>query len=201
MKIGVSGAGNVGGELGRLWAAGGHQVTFGARDPAEKGTAEGVRVATIADAASPAEVVVLAVPWGAAREALAAAGDLSGTVLIDATNPLGPGLTLATGDLASGAEQIAAWAVGARVVKAFNSTGWNNFEQPQFGGQRASMLLCGDDAAARATVAQLAGAFGFEPVDCGPLANARHLESLALLWIWLAINGNGRDIAFALLRR
>jgi predicted dinucleotide-binding enzyme len=126
---------------------------------------------------------------------------LTGKVLIDCTNPIGPNFTSAVGPTTSGAETVARWAEGARVVKAFNTTGFNVMEQPGFGAEAASMFICGDDAAAKSDVTALAEQLGFEVVDCGPLANARLLENLALLWISLARQGLGRDIAFKLLRR
>ena len=64
------------------------------------------------------------------------------------------------------------------------------------------MLYCGDDVAAKAVAKQLAEDLGFEPVDFGPLLNARYSENVAMSWIWLAIEGGiGRDIAFLLARR
>ncbi len=95
MRIAVLGAGNVGGTLGKRWARAGHEVAFGARDPGEaklaalvRESGPGARAASVPEAARQAEVVVLTVPWESAREALAAAGDLRGRVLIDATNPV-----------------------------------------------------------------------------------------------------------------
>jgi hypothetical protein len=87
-------------------------------------------------------------------------------------------------------------------VKAFNTTGAHNMADPRFGGQSASMFVCGDDAGAKRTVAALAEALGFEPVDAGPLTQARLLEPVAMLWISMALaHGHGPGIAFKLLRR
>jgi hypothetical protein len=73
---------------------------------------------------------------------------------------------------------------------------------PRFGAERATMLVCGDDPAAKRTVLTLAEELGFEAVDAGPLARARLLEPLAVLWIALAYGeGLGPDIAWKLLRR
>ncbi|MBL8056869.1 MAG: hypothetical protein JNK29_09240 [Anaerolineales bacterium] len=132
----------------------------------------------------------------------AAGADLAGRVLVDATNPLAPGLQLALGHTTSGAEQVAAWAPGARVVKAFNTPGVENMADPHYAGQAATMLICGDDASAKAVVAGLAEALGFDVADLGGLPQARLLEPLALIWIQLAIGQKqGRGIAFRLLRR
>ncbi len=210
MKIGIIGAGNVGSTLGRAWAAKGHEVVFGVRDPRGpkvqdlvKSTGGKGRAASPSEAAAHGEVVLLATPWGATQEALRAAGDLKGKILVDATNPLKPDLSgLALGHTTSAGEEVARWAKGAKVVKAFNTIGAQHMANPRFGSQSASMLICGDDAGAKKTVAALAEALGFDPVDAGPLAQARLLEPLAMLWISLAYAyGHGPDVAFKLLRR
>jgi NADPH-dependent F420 reductase len=211
MKIAIIGTGHVGSALGGRWSAGGHEVTFGSRDPqGEKARAlvasigGKVRVTGAAEAAKAGEVVLLAVPWSAARNMIAQAEvtNLVGKVLIDATNPLAAGGGLAVGCTTSAAEEIAGWAPGARVVKAFNATGAGNMARPDYGGQRPSLFLCGDDTEAKQMVSQLATEIGFDPVDCGLLPMARYLEPLALLWISLAYNqGMGPDIAFKLLKR
>jgi predicted dinucleotide-binding enzyme len=87
------------------------------------------------------------------------------------------------------------------VVKAFNTTGSGNMANADYGPTRPAMLLCGDDQAAKQTVAQLAEALGFEAIDAGPLTSARLLEPLAMLWVGLNRRGLGPNIAFALLRR
>ncbi|HSE91707.1 MAG TPA: NADPH-dependent F420 reductase [Methylomirabilota bacterium] len=210
MRIAVIGAGNVGGALGRVWAQRGHQVVFGVRDPEAgkirtlvQGAGANATAARIAPAVAGADVVVLAVPWSATGDTIAAAGDLRGKILVDATNPLTPDVSdLAIGHDTSGGEQLARRVPAARVVKAFNTIGAMHLADPTFGGQRASMFLCGDDAAAKATVAELAQAVGFEPVDVGPLRQARLLEPLAMLWISMAVaHGFGPNIAFKLLRK
>jgi len=191
LRIGILGAGNVGGALGRVWAAKGHQITFGKRGGSN------------AEAASSAEVVVLSVPWPAAQEAVKSAGDLAGKILIDCTNPLSPDLKgLAVGLTTSAAEQVAAWAPGAKVVKAFNTIGAVNFGNAKFGADLADGFYCGDDSAAKGVVKGLITDAGMNPVDVGPLGNARLLEPLAMLWIDLALNQKqGTNHAFKLLRR
>jgi 8-hydroxy-5-deazaflavin:NADPH oxidoreductase len=130
-------------------------------------------------------------------------GQSADKILIDATNPLLPDLSgLALGTTTSAAEQIAAWAPGAHVVKAFNTIGFNIMAQPRFGQDRALLFYCGDDAQAKNTVAQLASTIDFDPVDAGPLKQARLLEPFAMLWISLAFSqGFGREFAFKLLKR
>ncbi len=209
MKIAIIGTGRVAAALGKGWATRGHMITFASRQPGSEKVAALVEAAgpraaaaSVADAVARSSTVVLAVPFSAAQETLARAGNLAGKVLADCTNPIAPGLRPLYDSSTSGAEQIAAWAPGARVVKAFNTTGAENMAAPAYPGGAATMFLCGDDELAKAAVWQLAEELGFEPVDAGALAAARHLENLALLWIHLAqVNGLGRSIAFRLLRR
>lgn len=209
MKIAIIGTGRVAAALGKGWAARGHMVTFASRQPGSEKvqalvdvTGPNASAARVADVAGRSSILVLAVPFSAVRDVLAQAGDLSGKVLIDCTNPIAPGLRPLFDSATSGAEQIAAWSPGVRVVKAFNTTGAENMANPRYNGGAATMFLCGDDELAKAAVWQLAEELGFEPVDAGSLSAARHLENLALLWIHLAqVNGLGRNVAFRLVRR
>ncbi len=205
MNIAIIGAGNVGQALGSGWAALGHTVIFGTRSPDRDDmvaltTRTGTQAALPADAAAQAEVLLLATPWNATQAVLENLGDLTGKVLLDATNPIGPGLAL-IGD-PSGGEQVAAWAPGAHVVKAFNTTGFENMQAPSYDGTPLAMFYCGDDASAKATAADLIAALGFDAIDAGPLSRAVHLEHLAMVWITQAFTmGAGRDFGFAVLRR
>jgi 8-hydroxy-5-deazaflavin:NADPH oxidoreductase len=210
MKIGIIGSGHLGGTLGTRWAKTGHQVTFGSRDPGAPDMKQllaragsNAHAATLQDAAKSGDVLLLSTPWPATKEVVQALGDLTGKVLIDATNPLLPDLSaLALGTTTSAAEQVASWARGAKVVKAFNTVGSNIMENPAFGADKPVLFFCGDDAGAKGKVKQLVDELGFEGVDAGPLTQARLLEPFALLWISLALKyGLGREIAFKLLRR
>jgi 8-hydroxy-5-deazaflavin:NADPH oxidoreductase len=210
VNIAILGTGRVGGALGAGWAEKGHRVTFGSRDPQAEHvvrqverTAGKIPALPAAEAVRPAEVVVLATPWRAAEKAIAAAGDLTGKVLIDCINPLTEDFRhLDLGHTTSAAEQIAAWAPGARVVKAFNSVSAGAMADPWFGDENATMLYCGDDEQAKDLVRRLAEDLGFDAYDAGPLAVARYLEPFAMLYIKLAIKeGWGGDCAFKILRR
>jgi len=207
MHIAIIGTGTVGSTLGAAWIRCGHTVTFGTRDPqADKVRSlldsTGAGAATPAAAAAAAEVVVLATPWDVTLTVTQTLGDLTGKVLVDATNPIASGLQLAVGTTTSGAEQVAAQAPGARVVKAFNTTGAENMADPIYHGEPISLFICGDEADAKSTVARLAADLGFDVVDVGPLHTARFLEPMALVWIQLAlVQGTGRNIAFKLVRR
>ena len=122
-------------------------------------------------------------------------------MLIDATNPIGPGMVLTHGTTDSGAEQVARWAMNARVVKAFNSIGVEVMANAQFGADRAVLFTAGDDAAACDIVATLASDIGFLPVTLGPLVRARVIEPAALVWITAAAAVGTRQFAWGLLRR
>ena len=201
MNIGIIGAGNVGGALGQSWARNGHNIKFGVRNPADPkhhglltACGPGATTGTNAEAAAFADVLTLATPWNATQTALAACGDLTGKILIDCTNPLqytpASGLELALGHTISGGETVAQWAPGARVVKSFNTYGFENFADaryPGYGALQPVMFLAGDDPAACQTVAQLAADIGFQPLLAGPLKIARLLEPTGMLWIHLAV--------------
>src|SRR3954453_23178690 len=131
MRIAVIGAGNIGTTLGGKWAAAGHDVVYGVRSPGGAGTA------TIADAVAAAEVVVLAVPGGVAREVLVSLGSsLAGKVVIDATND-----TQGSGKLHALDELDAA----AHPVRAFNTLGWENFAEPMFDGVAADLFYAAEE--------------------------------------------------------
>ena len=208
MNIAVIGIGNVGRTLGRRWVEAGHQITFGVRNPDDpkrlaQAQAAKAPLVSIAEAAANAEVVVLAVPWPAVNDAIAAAGNLSGKVLLDCTNPLKGDLSgLEVGLDTSAGEQVAQAARGALVVKIFNTTGAGNMADPHYGNVRLTMLYAGDDAQANATAARLAQDIGFDPICVGPLSASRLLEPLALAWIRLAYSEHlGTDFAFNVIRR
>ena len=135
MRIAVIGAGNIGRTLGAKWAAAGHEVVYGVRSPAAPDTA------TVGDAVAGAEVVVLAVPGAAAKELLGTLGDaLADKVVIDATNDVqGSGKLHALDELANGAHPI----------RAFNTLGWENFENPVVGGETADLFYAAEEGPAR----------------------------------------------------
>jgi predicted dinucleotide-binding enzyme len=153
--------------------------------------------------AAKAEAVLLAVPWRAVPDALRAAGDLSGKVLVDCTNPVTPELThLTIGHTTSAGEEVARLAPTARVVKVFNTNGARNMADPDYGGHKVTMLYARDDDGANRIAAGLAEQLGFESVYLGPLKEARVLEPLAMAWIVLARHrGLGRDFALDVVRR
>ena len=210
MNIGILGSGNVGAALGAQWAKAGHKIVFAARDPQSASVQKAVAAAganarsgTAAEASAASEILLVATPWAATEIAIAGAGDVTGKIIIDATNPLQDDLSgLIVGTTTSAGEKVQLLATGARVVKAFNTIGSNIMDDPSFGSEKALMMYCGDDAGAKEVVGQLATEIGFDALDLGPLTMARVLEPMALLWISLAYaRGLGRDIAFKLMKR
>jgi len=203
MSIAILGAGAMAKGLAALFVKAGYKVVVGARDLAKAQAAaaaagHGARGDTIAAAAKSGDFVVLAVPFAAAAETLAAAGDLSGKAIIDITNPLTADyMGLTVGHTTSAGEEIQKLAPKAKVVKAFNTI----FAQVlakggKAAGRPATVFIAGDDASANNAVEAIARKAGFDVVQTGGLKLARYLEPLAGLNIALGYGrGLGTDIA------
>lgn len=203
MKVTVIGAGNMGSAFIKQLTRAAHQVSVTARhlDRAQQLAAvhPGAVAVQADNAAAGADVIVLATAFDDAIAALRSVGKLQGKVVIDITNPLTAdfmGLTI--GHHTSAAEEIAKAVPGALVVKAFNTV----FAQVlanggDFGGGRqVSVFLASDSEVAKATAGQLAESMGFSTIDAGGLKNARYLEPLAGLNIYLGYGaGHGTSIA------
>jgi predicted dinucleotide-binding enzyme len=210
MQIAILGAGHVGGALGKNWARAGHRIAYGTRTldddaRAVAAAAGGASLGSVAQAVEGADAIVLAVPFGAVGAVLAAAGDLTGRIVIDATNPVrmgAAGLELALGLTISGGEQVAALAPGAAVFKTLNQIGFEAMADPSGFPVPPAMFVAGDDAARKPAVMQLVGDLGFAPIDAGPLSATRLLEPLAMLWIHMALTmKTGRNRGFAFVAR
>jgi len=184
VRIGVIGAGRIGGNAARLLAGAGHEVLLSfSRDPAslqaraaEIGPA--ARVGTPTEAAAFGEVVILSVPWRLVDEVLAEVGGLDGRIVVDTTNQYGPGgLESLPGGLTA-AQVNQRRMPGARVVKAFNTltSAFQAEAAGRTGPDRVVMFLCGDDPDAKAVVAGLIDDAGFAPADLGGLADAAPME-------------------------
>ncbi|MFD7058635.1 NADPH-dependent F420 reductase [Streptomyces sp. NPDC059906] len=201
MRIAVLGTGNMADALATHWVRAGHEVIVGGRDVrrAERLATRlsgGARPAGLRAAAeSGAEVVLAALPFGAGAEVVRDLSTaLEGKVLLDCSNPVGPGFRLLTETGPSAARRLAAAAPGAHVVKAFNlchEDVWR-MRPPVFDGRPLAVPVCGDDENALARVRELVRDVGCEPVAAGGLDRAGLLEATAALFIALWV-GEGAD--------
>lgn len=209
MNLLIIGAGNMGSALAQQFSRAGHAVRVAAtslskaQDTASSLT--GVTAVELAGSADAVDVVIVATPYDQAVAALSAVGSLDGNVVVDITNPLTPdfmGLTI--GHQTSAAEEIAKAFPNAEVAKGFNTL----FAQvlaagPAFANdQKAPTFVASDSDRAKATATSLAESVGFDVIDAGPLKNARYLEPLAGLNIYLGYGaGQGTAIAPTWIRR
>ena len=211
MKVGVLGSGDVAKVLASGFLKHGHEVTMGTRTPAKladwaKQNPKG-RVASFADAAKSAELLVLAVKGTAAADALRGAGaaNLAGKPVIDATNPLADApptngvLKFFTNLDESLMERLQREFADAHFVKAFNSVGNAWMVNPQFKGGPPTMFICGNNEAAKATVRRILDQFGWETADMGAAEAARAIEPLCMLWLIPGFSRNQWAHAFKLL--
>ena len=189
-KIGIIGNGNVGSALERGLTRAGHDVR-----------AVGDDANAVRETASWADVVLLAVPFGAIDDVVGTIGDVvEGKTVIDATNAIGSDMNLAVGFTTSGAEELQRKLPNARVVKAFNTVFAQHMDSGRLGDKRLTAFVAADDQDAKRTVLELAREIGFDSVDGGPLQNARLIEPLAFFNIQLGYGlGMGTDMGFKLL--
>ena len=197
MQIAVIGAGSVGGGLATAFAADGHKVIFGVRDPGSEKCRASVAAAAGSIATSPAkavagaDVVVFALRWPAVPGIVATLPRLDGRVVIDAMNRF-------DGDpVRSTTEDLAELLPGARVVKAFNTIGFENLTTAHARRVPAVMFVAGDDPEAKQVALDLATEMGFIAEDAGPLANAKTLEGMVRVWLAIA-QRHGRTVGYAL---
>ncbi|MFL5600614.1 MAG: NADPH-dependent F420 reductase [Gemmatimonadaceae bacterium] len=211
MRIGILGSGLMGAKLGTIFARAGHDVVFSYSHSEAKLKRlvrdAGARASwgTPADAARNADALLLAVHWSRVDDVLKKAGNLSGKIIVSCSLPMNADDTaLVVAHKSSGAEKLARKRPKARVVSAFNTvpsevlfavferagrgTG-DGGTRKAGGGDRPSLVYCGDNAAAKKVAAQLINDVGFEPVDAGPLRIARYTEPYALLVAQLAYEG------------
>ncbi len=204
LTLAVLGAGNIGGTLGRKWQIAGHKVAFGVSDPSGKNAqtlredlGERVSIGTVAEVLStdPA-IVVLALP-GIQMDAVIAkhAAQLDGRIIIDTANRLsdGPMNSFAT---------IQKHAPHAKLFRAFNSLGWENFADPLFDGVPADLFYCGPDGEARVQVEQLIADVGLHPLCLGGNEQVGLVDSVGAIWFALVFGqGKDRHLAFKVLTR
>ena len=186
MNISIIGDGNVGSALSRGLERAGHEVRTCGHDPErEKQLAES------------GEIIILAVPFGAIDDVASTIGHRAdGKTVVDVTNVITPDMKgLAVGFTTSGAEELQKKLPGAHVVKAFNTDFASTMGSGEAKGEQLTAFIAADDKRAKETVIELAEDIGFDPVDAGPLQNARLLEPLALLNVQLGYElGLGREM-------
>jgi hypothetical protein len=211
MKVGVIGSGGVAKVLASGFLKHGHEVTLGSRTPEKladwaRENPKGL-TGSFSEAARFGELLVLAVKGTAAAEALRVAGtnSVSGKVVMDVTNPIAD-LPPVNGVLRfftsldeSLMERLQREFSGARFVKAFNSVGSACMVNPQFQGGKPTMFFCGNDDAAKKTVATIIDQFGWEAADMGKAEAARAIEPLCMLWCIPGLLRNDWRHAFKLL--
>ena len=200
--IAIIGTGRVASALGPRFAEQGHRIIYGSRDPESSKarelvarTSAGAVVTTQADAASQADIVLLAVPWTVTEAVVKGLGDLSGKIVIDPTNPYqrtAAGLaehTVAT----SAGEMIQGWLPDARVVKAFNTLSSLTMADPASSGGPVTIPLVGNDPEAKAVIAGLVESIGLEAMDLGPIQYAHEVEGLLIVWANARLSGKPFD--------
>ncbi len=201
MKISVIGGGNIGGTLGSKWAAEGHEVVFGVRDPgsAKVGSllakaGHGAAADSAASAIVGADVVLFAIPGGAMAATVSGLGaGLDGKILIDATNNVG-------GSPMHQLQLLAQAAPKSPLFRAFSNLGWENFAEPVIDDQQVDLFYCGLQGDGQAVVAQLIAEIGLRPVYLGGIEQADLVDALTRLWFVLALQqGRGRHLALKMI--
>lgn len=189
--IAIIGTGSVAQALGPEFAAQGHRVIYGSREPDRADvkvlvaqTGDDSAAMASADAVIDADIVVLAIPGMLVSEIVLGLGDLSDKIIIDPTNPLVRTETaFEFGVETSNGEMIQGLAPGAYVVKAFNTLSWRTMMDPASAGGPVTVPLAGDSDTAKRSVAGLVEGMGLEPMDVGGIENAHWVEGMLMLWI------------------
>lgn len=205
MNIAIIGTGNVGGTLATLWAKANHTIYLGVKNINNfKGrhllNNPNTQVLPIQDAVAAADIILLATPATAAVEVTKSLGDTTNKVIIDSMN-----IIMGNGPegYSNTAQAILDNTTTTDVVKCFNTTGYNNMENPIYQGMAIDLFTAGDSEKGREIAQQLANDAGF--ANCYPIGGNEKfdlMEQFAWFWINLAMfQGQGREIGFKLLKR
>lgn len=189
MKLAFIGIGNVGFALADHLQRAGHEIII-ASDRDSESTRNALlknnnfEAALSQEAVDSSDLVLLSTPFNA-NEAVLKPLEFGNKVLVDCTNPVGPGISHGLSSEVSGSEKVQQWAHSARVVKAFSIYGFENLVDSSFPNPTVKpvMMIAGDDGDAKREVSALANTMGFESLDTGRLDQALHLEHLTLLWV------------------
>ncbi len=203
MKISILGAKVIGATLGRKWIKAGHSVMFGVRniDNPEvrqlvQELGERASVGTISETIQSGEIVLFAIPGAAMAETVRDNQKaLANKIVIDATNNM-------TSPVMNSLAVFQQYAPQAQVFRAFNSLGWENFEDPQFDGIQADLFYCGPEGQSQTQIAQLIADVGLRPIYLGGLDKIQLVDMIGSLWFALAYGQHkGRHLAFKVLTR
>lgn len=202
MNIAILGVGNIGAAVGKKWAQAGHRVAFGTRDAnsakaqALRKTFPDAKIETVATALAEAQVVLIALPYAAVEETVKAnAASLAGKIILDATNKFGA-------PVVNNLKTILDAVPTAQVYRAFNSLGWELFDNPQVNGAVADHFYCGPDGETRSTVDKLLAEVGNRPIWVGGSEVIGLVDALGSLWVTLIFQrGYPRGVALKLLER
>ncbi|MEO8768666.1 MAG: NAD(P)-binding domain-containing protein [Ferruginibacter sp.] len=213
MKIGILGSAAVGQTLAKAFKAEGYDTMIGTRDVSKEALvtfskANSIALGTFEDTAHFGELLVICTKGSAAKLALnmAKVENLASKIIIDTTNPIAAtapenGVLHFTTSLDhSLMEELQQEFPNAKFVKAFNSVGNGAMYKPDYGGIKPSMFICGNDEAARQSVATILDAFGWETEDMGTATAARAIEPLCMLWCIPGFLRNQWTHAFKLLK-
>ena len=189
--IAIIGTGDVAAALGPEFAALGHEIVYGSRNPDRDDVRDLVALTGSSasasgqfDAAQQGQIVILAVPWDAIEAVINNLGDLSGKIIMDPTNPriVGEDGLRDYAVTTSNGERIQNWAPNAHVVKAFNTMTWETMVDPDSTGGPVTVPIVGNNDEAKAVIASLISGLGLEPIDLGPIRYAHVLEGMYHLW-------------------
>lgn len=207
MKIGIIGAGKMGGNLARHWARAGHRTLINSlseddTDNLINRLGNRAKKCTLEELVRDSDVILLAIPWSSVNEVLNSVS-FKNKIVIDCINPLTDDFKNSLIDSnSSSSEEILKLYPEIRIVKAFNMVASPTIENEtiSFSEENPTLFYCGNDEEAKKIVHQLAEDIGFDAVDAGDISNARYLESMAAFIIQLAFKGLGANIAFKLLK-
>ncbi|MEM8509643.1 MAG: NAD(P)-binding domain-containing protein [Bacteroidota bacterium] len=209
MKLAFIGIGQVGFALANNLQQKGYEISIAHNDPQSESVVRAKEknpafsALPIQEAITVSDMVFLATPFTVA-ETVVQSLDFEGKILVDCTNPVGPGISHGLGSTISGAEKVQEWASTAQVVKAYTIYGFENLENANFPNYNVKpvMLIAGDATGTKNQVALLNTELGFETLDVGDLSQALHLEHMTLLWVKMVrANGHHPNFTWAYLER